>query len=85
MNKVRRNCVILRHTKDALKFYLRKTKNITKFCQEIRNAEKTLYDIPFTLYSFDWNKSIYGKEYWSNLNFCFKIWKKKILNQLVIK
>lgn len=77
MNKIRRNCVIFRHTKTPLKFYLRKTKNITKFCQEIRNAEKTLCDIPFDLYSFDWNKSIYGYEFWSNYKHCYKIWKRK--------
>ena len=58
-------------------FYLRQNKLITKFCQEIRNAEKTINSPKFNLNAFDWNKSIYGYEFWSNHKHCYKIWKRK--------
>lgn len=78
MNKLVRQHSILRHTTVPVVFYLRKTRNITRFCKEIRNAEKTTDSPKFNLNSFDWNNSIYGFEFWSNLKHSYKIWKKSL-------
>ena len=77
MYKLVKQQAILRHTSYSVIFYLRQNKLITKFCQEIRNAEKTIDSPKFNLNAFDWNKSIYGYEFWSNHKHCYKIWKRK--------